>query len=270
MRSFSQRCVQTLLIFSVVFALVQSVDVSTALANDFAYHWTLNWNYDSTFDGTITIVVGKDDGSGGVVQPAILTQSFAVPCQRVGAVQLSGGHVQFNGGYLQCNFELERMLNVAFHACDQIEPGCQMPIGTTEPYTMVEVGTAILSPVTGVVPIFAHNSTAWSVEIGTSTHTLHTTFAPIGTTSSADWTTAPPINAAYQHKARYSCSVAMDCGIEYSVAGNLQYVDTADAPVAFQTAPTTIYLGRDLAGTVVAAGTMLDDTYVDPGNGLPD
>lgn len=270
MRSFLQRSLQYLFIICFVCGLLLHGSTSTVQANSYAYKWILHFDFEDSFDGRLMMQVGKNDGNGGVVQPPLHQQSFAVPCKRNGAVHLAGGQAHFNGGYLECDFDLERALDIAFSNCQLIEPGCAMPIGSVEQYRSVALGAEVSTPTTGLTPILAHNSVALAVDVGSSTHAIESTFAPIGNTNSAPWSAIPPINTFYKHRAYFACSLAGDCGIQFNVAGNPEYVDTPDMPVDFQVPQTSIYIGRDLAGTVIAPGSMIAHAYVDPGNGLPD
>jgi len=270
MRSFLQRCLQYLFIVSFVLGLLLHGSTTTVQANAYAYKWVLQFDFEDSFDGRLIMQVGKNDGSGGVVQPPIHQQSFSVPCRRNGAVHLAGGQAQFNGGYLECDFDLEKALDIAFSNCQLIEASCAMPIGSVEQYKSVALGAEVSTPVTGLTPILAHNSVAFAIDVGTSTHAIETTFAPIGNTNSAAWSAIPPIHTFHKHRALFACSLAGDCGIQFSVTGTPEYVDTPDAPVDFQVPQTTLYIGRDLAGMVIPSGSMIAHAYVDPGNGLPD
>lgn len=233
----------------------------------YAYKWLLRFDFASSFDGQLEIEVGVND-NGLVVQPPLYSQTVPVRCQRVGAVGLSGGVAKFNGGYLQCDMQLQRVLEETFAACAQIDPSCALPINAIEQYRSFKIAANFLAPTQGLAPIFSHESASYALDIATVTHAVQTDLDPIGIVASAAWPVAPTHNTMYQHSARFGCSMAGDCGIHFNVAGNAQYVNSADAPVDFLTTPTTFYIGRDQAGTTLIPGSVLDSFIVDPGNGF--
>jgi hypothetical protein len=233
----------------------------------YAYKWLLRFDFASSFDGQLEIEVGVNE-NGLVVQPPLYSQTVPVRCQRVGAVGLMGGVAKFDGGYLQCDLQLQRALEATFAACAQIDPSCALPINAIEQYRSVKIASHFLTPTAGVAPIFSHESVSYALTISTAMHTVQTEIDPIGVVASAAWPVAPALNALQSHSARFGCSVAGDCGIHFNVAGSAQYVNSADAPVDFLTTPTTFYIGRDLAGTTLPGGSVLDNLLVDPGNGF--
>lgn len=241
-----------------------------AASPGYAYKWLLHFDFDAGFDGRLEIEVGFDDGTGAVAQPPLHRQTSPVTCQRVGPVSLIGGVAQFNGGYIQCDLNLLGALENAFLKCNDQYPGCMVSLNDVEKYSYVSMSADMLATSTGVAPILAHEDASFSILVGSSTHVAQTDLREIGATTSSPWNVVPPIGAVHSHSARYFCSVVWDCGIHFNVAGNVEYVDTADEAVQFSLTPTTIYIGRDMAGTLLAPGSALDNVFFDPGNGFPD
>lgn len=260
--------IQLCLISLIVAGLLLAPAAPTVQATPgYAYKWLLRFDFASSFDGQLEIEVGLND-NGLVVQPPLYSQTVPVRCQRVGAVNLSGGVAKFNGGYLQCDMQLQQALEGTFAACAQIDPSCALPINSIEQYRSFKIASNFLAPTVGLAPIFSHESVSYALDIATVQHTVQTDLDPIGPVASAAWPVAPALNALQSHSARFGCSVAGDCGIYFNVAGNAQYVNSADAPVDFLTTPTTFYIGRDQAGTTLIPGSVLDSFLIDPGNGF--
>ncbi|MEZ4865831.1 MAG: hypothetical protein R3C14_31245 [Caldilineaceae bacterium] len=242
---------------------------STVQAADpgYAYHWRIDFDFDTEANGLLTVDVGYND-DGAVRQPALHSQRFPVRCQRVGNVKIDGGVAKFLGGYLQCGVDIKGAIDQTFAECNALYPGCTLAIGAVEQYKSMKMAADLFTTASGVTPLFAHTSLTYGVDISGSMHTLQTQVAPIGNVNSSPWAVAPSPTPE-RYVARYVCAGG-DCGIHFAVAGNAEYIDTADAPADMVTAPSTFYIGHDFAGNTLAAGSIVDNLIVDPGNGLPE
>ncbi|HRW08268.1 MAG TPA: hypothetical protein P5121_24360 [Caldilineaceae bacterium] len=271
MRSFLQSRLTLILIIGIVFSFLPNVTTPSAQATSgYAYKWTLHFDFESSFDGELRMEAGRNNGSGGVVQPPIYRERFVVPCGANGAVNLAGGVAQLNGGYLKCSLDLQAAIEAVEAGCNALDPHCTIPVDNVEKYMSVKLGADLNTPAMTTIPILAHDNLAFSVDVASATHAVLATVDPVGEIVSNPWPAIPPTNTFHSHTAAYACTALMDCGIHYTVAGTADYVDTADTLAEIAIAETSFFIGRDLTGAVIAAGSQLDNIFIDPGNGFPD
>ncbi|MEZ4729613.1 MAG: hypothetical protein R3E79_20990 [Caldilineaceae bacterium] len=256
-------------VFAVVALLMPTLPLPVQASPGYAYHWRVQFDFENNFNGLLIVEVGYNE-NGAVQQPSLHSRTFIVGCQRVGSVGLSGGVAKFSGGYLACDLDVKSAVEQTFAACDELHPGCKLAIGDVEQYRSLALAADLSAAATGVAPILGHPSVAYAVNVATSTHTVQTALAPIGTINSSGWGVAPALNTSYHSSVRYVCSLAGDCGAHFNIAGNPEYVNTADAPVNFVMTPSTLTIGHDLSGATVVAGSTIDNILIDPGNGLPE
>lgn len=256
-------------VFALMTLLMPTLPLPVQASSGYAYHWRVQFDFENNFNGQLIVDVGYNE-NGAVQQPPLHSRTFIVGCQRVGSVGLSGGVAKFGGGYLECDLDIKSAVEQTFAECDALYSGCKLAIGNVEQYRSLALAADLSAAATGIAPILGHPSISYAVNVSTSMHTVQTELDPVGTINSSGWGVAPALNTAYHSIVRYVCSLAGDCGVHFNVAGNPEYVNTADAPVNFVTTPSTLTIGHDLSGATVVAGSTIDNILIDPGNGLPE
>lgn len=266
-RMMSQRlyhCCLLLLLFGMVFPT--TARPVRAEGSGYAYHWLLKFDFATGMTGELFVEVGHND-NGAVQMPALHSRSFPVTCQRVGAVNVFDGVAKFNGGYLECRMDLKAALQETFAECDQQYPGCTMTINDNEYYRSIKTKVDLASPPGVTAPIFTHPSATYAVTLATAQGQMQSTLSGIGSVQSGLLPLTPATLQPYL--ARWGCVATGDCGMHFAVGGAPVYIDTVDTPASFATPLTVFYIGRDQAGGVIAAGSIMDNLIIDPGNGLP-
>lgn len=240
--------------------------VSTEVAHaapGYAYYWSLTFDFENKFDGTLHIDVGVNE-NGGVQQPALYSENFNVPCKRVGNVTLTGGSAKFGGGYLQCDLDVKSALTAVFAKCQQVHSDCALAINEVEPYRNFRMLAGVISTVTGSAPLFYHEDAAFTVLPDTSTTQVASTLTPIGPLTSSP--TAAPLNTPQFYAAEYECG-GVSCTNYFTVTGALQSTSLPAQMVQFSTPATKVYIGYNRAtGATMPTGTELLSLFVDPPN----
>jgi hypothetical protein len=230
----------------------------------YAYFWSLTFDFEESANGRLYVAVGHND-NGSVQNPPIYTETFNVPCSRVGNAGVTGGVLKLNGGYLACDLDLQRAVEAAFARCSAIEKGCHMNIEDVELYDNLHAEATVWSPIPGEAPLFYHPDASYSINPQSSTTQITAAISPHGTIPSAALPAFPILGTWQNYAASYACGGG--CDIEYTTAGGMQIVNTANAKVSFYTPSTKIYIGHNPAiGTTAPAGTMIDFLLVDPAN----
>lgn len=264
--NFVKQMVRRHVLLLVLGLLAILAPVSTEVAHadpGYAYYWNLTFDFENKFDGTLHIDVGVNE-NGGVQQPALYSENFNVPCKRVGNVALTGGSAKFNGGYLQCDLDVKSALTAAVAKCQQVHPGCAMPINEVEPYRNFRMLAGVISPVVGSAPLFYHEDAIFTVLPDISTTQVASTLTPIGPLTSA--AAAAPLNTLQFYAAEYECGGVI-CTNYVTVTGALQSTSLPAQTVQFSTPATKVYIGYNRAtGAIMPAGTELLSLVVDPPN----
>lgn len=256
---------QSLLLLLGLLAILAPVSTEVAHADPgYAYYWSLTFDFENKFDGTLHIEVGVNE-NGGVQQPALYSENFNVPCKRVGSVALTGGRAKFTGGYLQCDLDVKSALTAAFAKCQQDHPGCTMPINEVEPYRNFRMLAGVISPVVGSAPLFYHEDAVFTIMPDISTAQVASTLTPIGPLTSA--AAAAPLNTPQFYAAEYECNGGPGCANYVTVTGALQSTSLPAQTVQFSTPATKVYIGYNRAtGATMPTGTELLSLFVDPPN----
>lgn len=263
---FNRLIPRGVLLFAVgLLAILAPVSTEVAHADPgYAYYWSLTFDFENNFDGTLHIEVGVNE-NGGVQQPALYSENFNVPCKRVGQVALTGGSAKFSGGYLQCDLDLKSALTAAFAKCQQVHPGCTMTIHEVEPYRNFRMLAGVISNVVGSAPLFYHEDAVFTILPDTGTTQVASTLTPIGPLTSLP--TAAPLNTPQFYAAEYECDGGAGCANYFTVTGAMQSTSLPVQTVQFSTPVTNVYIGYNRAtGATIPAGTELLSLVVDPPN----
>lgn len=261
-RSQTQQLTVGRLLLAVVLALFigfSPTSTPTAQANaGYAYYWSVTFDFENNLNGALYVAVGHA-ANGTVQNPPVYSESFAVPCQRVGKVNLSGGTALFQGGYLACTLDVKSALQAAFVKCNDAVPGCTIPIDDVEKYRSFRLLAEVPATAGGSIPLFYHADAAYTVAPAVAQVTAALT--PLGNFQSVAMPAAPT------YQARYQCGLAGPCAMEFAVGGNTQLVPLGSDAVQFFTPSSTIYIGYNPATvTTIPAGTQIAHLFVDPPN----
>lgn len=247
--------------FAPIFAPQRATPVQAA--QQYAYYWSLTFDYENNFNGLFHVAVGFAE-NGGVQNPPLSESTFPVACQRVGNVGLAGGSAVFNGGYLACNVDMQRMLRAAIATCNQVSPGCDFAVEDVEKYQSFRLIATVTSTTTNAAPIFYHEDANYMIAPGMSAAQITANLTPLGLVSSAALPAA--LGAANSYESRYQCGVG-GCVMKFAVNGTTEYLPQGNASVEFSTPPATIYIGYNPAtNSVMPAGTQLAYLFIDPPN----
>lgn len=228
----------------------------SAQDEEIGYLWNLSFDFESDFNGVLTIEVGPwVDGDLASVNEASTTR---VSCTRVGNVSLSGGDAVFgNGGYLSCHMDLGEIVrrNHGLH----VEP--------VDDYGSIVLRTRV-NPVPGpaplAVPIFTHPDAAYKLSFPTTSSVdmqqqLWNGVGPInqnfGSVSPGTWT-------AYTFY--YGCSSAGPCFADFQAGGQTANQGVPGGTrVNWSTGPVDFEIGRNGGDTFQG---RMSDLFIDPGN----
>ncbi len=257
-----------LLLMLTVVGILTPAGPARANAEDFASYWKLTFDFNgSSFNGNLHIDMGKNDGTGGVAAPALLSRDFPVACQRVGSVSLAGGSAIFNGGYLQCELDVKRAIAEVMLACQQIEPSCEIAVDDQHIYPHLHMAASVYSTATGIAPLFYHPDARYAAIVsgtGLGDASLKARLTKMGTIEST--LAAPPaLNHWLTYQAAYDCNA---CEMNFGISGVTQTVPVGpDMQVSFYTPQSTIYIGYDPdSGNVIPSNTAIDFLSIDPPN----
>jgi hypothetical protein len=218
----------------------------------YGYLWSLQLDFEGSFDGLLTIRVGPWK-NGDLVSVDAISET-KVPCRRVGSVYLDGGDAVFDGGYLSCRIDLGAIV-YANHG---------LRISEIDSYGSMLVQTKLQASSNSVVPIFSHPDASYQLDFSqTSSVALHQEL----------WNNAGPqqagfasvIGASWQsYTYRYECiSNGGPCDASFVVNTQQQAMPTAGAHIRFSTGPNDFLIGGD--GVSSFSGRM-GDILIDPGN----
>jgi hypothetical protein len=230
----------------------------------YAYYWSLTFDFENGGNGRLYVAVGYND-NGNVQEPPIYAQNFNVPCSRVGNVGVSGGTLKLNGGYLACDLDIQQALATAFALCSERVKGCHMNIQEYEPYANFQAEAIVRSVTPGAAPIFYHQDASYSINPQSSMTQITASVSPHGSIPSMALPAFPVLNTWQNYSAVYECGGV--CQMQYTTAGGVQAVNTANAKISFFTPATTLYIGHNPATVTTApAGTEVDFLFIDPPN----
>ena len=227
-----------------------------AAAPEIGYLWTLNFAFDSDFNGILTIDVGPwENGNLVAVKETSVSR---VACRPVGDVTLSGGDAVFaNGGYLTCTMDLAAIVrqNHGLH------------IDAVDDYGSIIMQTRI-NPALGstplAAPLFTHPDGTYGV-------TYPTTYAVDmaqrlwnGVGLMSQNFVGVTLGGWEEFEFYYGCSNAGPCTAAFQTSAM-----SANQPVVggtrvnWSTGPVTFEIGRNGGDTFAGSMSYL---IVDPGN----
>lgn len=254
-------CMALILVGVVLTGMVQSA--APARANDYAYYWSLTFDFDNEATGILYVAVGYDD-NGSPMQPYLHESKTEVTCQRKGNASVSGGMLNLNGGYLYCDIDIQAALEQTFQECDALSPGCHMQIEDVEYYHNFRADATVLLSNGSEAPIFYHPDASYSITPGISTMQITANLRPHGVIPSSP-VGAPPLNVWHQYRAFYACDPL--CDMRYDVDAAVEIVPTPQERVPVFTPRTTIYIGHNpVLGLTAPAGTRIAHLFIDPPN----
>ena len=233
----------------------------TAYAQDVetGYLWSLEFDFDSSFNAVLTIEVGPwQDGDLVEVQE---TSQEIVYCKKIGPVKLEGGDAVFKGNsYLRCTMNLaETVMNN--HGL-LIEP--------YDNYGSILMSADLNGSAHGIAPIFTHADASYYVEF------KPTQMVTLGGKVST-WENGTPtgmvgqqaeffgsINAWSTYEMEYLCGAnGGPCDARLDVSGQQALFFNLGGRPTFNTGETTFLIGTD--GINYYNGRM-GNLLVDPGN----
>jgi hypothetical protein len=229
---------------------------SAGAVSELGYVWRLQFPFDDSFDGILTIQTGPV--KNGVLQSVEQTSTTAVPCERVGPVNLIAGAAVFNGGYLRCTLDLAVAL--------QANHGLGAP--ATESYNRMTMSTRLASTGTSLAPIVTHRDLAYQIDFdGGDNVVMHQTLA----TKGGGALSQAAFGGMFGGDRRtygfvYQCAPnAALCAAGHSAGAAVSGGPVAGGPVSFRTGTATLLIGGDGASTFLGG---IDDLIIDPGNGI--
>jgi len=229
----------------------------------FASYWKLSFDFADSFNGNLLVEMGYDDGNGAVEQPALVTRTTKVVCQRVGAVLLSSGAAVFNGGYLQCTLDVQAAIEDAAAACQQVDGNCEIHLDEQQIYQNFQMAAKVYTATAGVAPLFDHPDAYYAIHAAGAAIQLEATLTNMGTKIATPVVATLPSWQSY--RAHYQCN---GCTLQVDISGVSENIAVGpDRQISFYTPRTTIYLGYNGdTGAVIPAGTVLDYLAIDPPN----
>lgn len=250
-----------------VAALLLSAFIPAGVAQadaGFAYSWSLTFDFESSANGVLEVVVGYND-NGAPQQPPLVVQSSAVPCRRTGNATISGGELKLNGGFLSCDLDVRSAVQRAVAQCAERVADCKLEIADNETYAHFRATAEVLSSTPGTAPLFYHPDAAYAVAVQSSTAQITGSLTPHGTIPSTPVVAVPGLGVMRSYEAFFSCEGG--CDMDYTVGAAQETVATAQSPVSFYTPNTKIFIGHNPAtGQVAPAGTHIAHLVVDPPN----
>lgn len=234
----------------------------TAHAQDdaYGYLWSLEFDFDSSFEGVLTIEVGP--WKNGELVEVDETSQATVRCFPAGNVILDSGDAVFsNDGYLRCSMNLaEIVLNN--HGME-IEP--------IDSYGSLLMAAELNSDTNGYAPIFTHQDASYGVKFNA---TQAVTFGgqlstwngndPSGSVAQFASFPGVTINTWNSYLMEYACGAdGGPCDALLKVNGQQQTFFNLGGRSAFATEEATFLIGHD--GGSYFSGRM-GHLIVDPGN----
>lgn len=249
----------TLLILSLLtltLAALPARPASAGAVSVLGYIWRLQFAFDGSFDGALTIQTGPV--KNGVLQSVEQTSTTTVPCERVGAVNLVAGAAVFSGGYLRCTLDLAAALQ-ANHG---------IGASATESYNRMTMSARLASTGANLAPIVTHRDLAYQIDFTQRDRVvLHQGLNTAAGLAQADGTFLGLFGGDLRtYGFVYQCAAnAALCSANQYAGAAANGGPVAGGPVSFRTGPATLLIGGDSASTFLGG---IDDLIIDPGNGI--
>ena len=231
-----------------------------AQEEEYGYLWSLEFDFDSSFDGVLTIEVGPwKDGDLAEVDE---TSQETVHCLPAGDVILDSGDAVFsNQGYLRCSMNLAEIV-MDNHGLE-IEP--------IDSYGSLLMTADLNSDAIGYAPIFSHHDASYGVKYNA---TQAVTFGgqlstwkedePSGSVAQFAIFPGVTINTWNSYLMEYACGAnGGPCDALLKVNGQQQTFFNLGGRSAFATEEASFLIGHD--GGSYFSGRM-GHLLVDPGN----
>lgn len=238
-------------LFSLMATWLPAQTSSVHAATEYGYLWKIVFDFDSSFDGKMTIEVGPwGNGDLLVVEE---TSTAVVRCAPVGDVKLIDGAATFQGGYLECSFDIGTLVRQN-HGLKPKNP---------DTYGSIVMRTRALLPTDAPAPLFYHPDATYRLDpIGPGVIDMATDLsngngvmgASFSGVNWSDWTV---------YTSNYVCVSLVACNLTYSAGGTDIAMNNQGNAVTFATGPTNFLIGKDDTGIL---NGRIDMLLVDPGN----
>jgi hypothetical protein len=123
-----------------------------AKASEYGYLWRLQFDFNGSYDGLLTLEVGP--WKNGELVEVKETSSARVTCKPIGAVALVGGSAVFNGGHLDCSM----------HLAEIVMKNHKLPIAKVDNYGSILMNAKIKNSGSTVAPIFTHPDAEYAID----------------------------------------------------------------------------------------------------------
>jgi hypothetical protein len=237
----------------ILLTLVPFAPPAQAQEEEYGYLWSLFFDFESNYNGLLTIEVGpwKD----GDLVSVDATSTATVTCKRVGNVSLNGGDAVFNGGYLKCDLDLARIV-AANHG---------LLLDATDSYGSILLRSDIVNNGLNVAPIVSHPDANYAIDFTqTWMVRMRQQFTNSNGPQSQEFITSVG-NTRNPYTFEYECVWLGACDNTFQLAGNVASPPAiGGGMVQFRTGPTTFFIGGD-GGANTFSGRM-GSLLIDPGN----
>jgi hypothetical protein len=246
-------------------ALLSPHFAAPAAASGYGYTWTIEFDFDAGFDGTLTVEAGP--GTVGALDKVYVSEEFTVSCAPNGVVNQGGGVATFDGGYLVCDLELGRAIVSTFERCKNVDPSCDYTLAGTEAYDNLQMTAEVLSIQPGAAPLLHMPDVFFGANVTAANVILYTKLNPAGGMNSLFVTS--PLGSFQSYGSLYTCQFGPPCNSEFSVSGVTQaggpwpFVDQAE----IQMGRVQLLIGHDPGtGLTIPNGTQINYLTIDPPN----
>ena len=244
---------RVLLAATVVLGMFSSLAAAKPASADagYGYLWSLDFDFESNYNGLLTIKVGPWEN--GDLVSVDETSTATVNCRPIGSVALNAGDAVFDGGHLECYLDLASV----------VYNNHKMTVAPVDTYGSILLRTRVNSTANTVAPLFTHPDASYKIDF---TQTM-------AVTPSQDlWNNAGLLQATFPgvtintwqpYTYQYACIWGGPCDATFRVGPQTQNMPTASGRVRFSTGPTVFEIGRD--GADLFYGRM-SSLRIDPGN----
>jgi hypothetical protein len=118
----------------------------------YGYLWSLNFDFEQSYNGQLTIDVGP--WQDGDLVSVDATSTSTVYCRPVGRVSLDNGDAVFAGGYLQCNMDLAWL----------VQQNHGLTINPRDSYGSIVMHTNLMSSAQNVATILHHPDASYRID----------------------------------------------------------------------------------------------------------
>jgi hypothetical protein len=239
----------------VVGLLVPIAQPAQAQDQQIGYLWSLYFDFDSSYNGVLTIEVGPWEN--GELTSVNETSSAMVRCEPVGNVQLQGGDAVFDGNsYLSCALDLGEV----------VWNNHGLQIDDVDSYGSMVMRARVNSAANGIAPLVRHPDATYSADFtATQSVAMSQDLWNEAGVSGATFN-GVMINQWYVLTYLYACiSNGGPCDATFAAGGQMQTKPTAGDRISFSTEATSFEIGRD--GGNYFTG-RIDSILIDPGNSV--